>query len=212
MARASVAHTSALVPCTMPVIAALAARFFYGERIAPERRAGIALIGVAALCVLVSIFTGEGETDLATVVLLLLASAGWAAYSVAYRRSGLTAMQAAAVVFAWSTLLLLPVAVVGGTGMGALPLPSLAFHLVAQGVLTGLVATIAYGLAINRLGVPRAASFSVLVPVIATVLAFFWIGETPSVLDGVALAIGTLGVAAVNGVLRRPTAGTPPIS
>ena len=90
-------------------------------------------------------------------------------------------------------------------------------ELVAQGVLTGLVATIAYGLAINRLGVPRAASFSVLVPVIATVLAFFWIGEVPSVLDGVALAVGTLGVAVVNGVLRRPrrpgpTAGTPPIS
>lgn len=215
MARASVAHTAALVPCTMPVIAAVAARVCYGERIPARRRAGIGLIAVAALCVLASVFAGGGATDLPTVGLLLLASGGWAAYTVAYRRSGLTAMQGAGIVFAWSTLLMLPVAAIGGTGMGAVPLSSLAFHFLVQGVLTGLVATVAYGLAIDRLGTARASSFSVLVPVLATVLAFFWLGEAPSVLDGLALAIGTLGVAAVNGVLprrRSPIAGKPPIS
>jgi len=216
MARASVAHTAALVPCTMPVLAALGSRVFYGERIPAAHRIGIGLIGLAALCVLVSVFTGQGTTDLPTIGLLLLASAGWAAYSVAYRRSGLTAMQGAGIVFAWSTLLMLPVALAGGTGLAAVPVSALAFHLTVQGVLTGLVATVAYGLAIDRLGVPRAASFSVLVPVLATVLAVFWLGETPSVLDGVALVIGTLGVAVVNGVLRRApsgaTAGRPPIS
>jgi len=205
MERASVAHTAAMVPCTMPVIAALAARAFFGERIPRERRIGILLIAIAAGGVLVSALSGGGTTDLPTIGLLVLASCGWAAYTVAYRRSGLTAMQAAAVVFAWSTLLLVPVVLLGGTGLTDLPPSSLLFHATTQGVLSGLVATIAYGLAINRLGVPRAASFSVLVPVLATTMAVFWIGETPSLLDGIALAIGTSGVAVINGVisLRR---------
>jgi len=200
--RASVAHTAALVPCTMPVIAAAASWVFYRETIPRERRIGIALIALAALCVIGSVLAGGGGgTDFATVGLLLLASAGWAAYAVAYRRSGLTAVEAAAVVFAWSALLLVPLALWSGTGLMRLPLPSLLFHITAQGILSGFVATIAFGLAINRLGAPRAASFSVLVPVLATLLAVFWLGETPSPLDGIALAIGTLGVAVVNGVV-----------
>ncbi len=203
---ASVAHTAALIPCTMPVIAALAAWAIYGERIAGERRLGIALIAVAAACVLVTVLAGGSATDLPTVGILLLASAGWAAYTVAYRRSGLTPVAAAAVIFAWSAFLLLPALMLGGSALGGLSLSVLAFHGVTQGLLSGFIATIAYGIAIDRLGVARAASFSVLVPVLATVMALFWLGETPSVLDAVALGIGTLGVAVINGVvsLRRP--------
>jgi len=200
MARASIAHTAAMVPCTMPVIAAVSAWAIYGERIPHERRTGIALIACAALLVLGSVMTGGGETDLTAIGLLLLASCGWAAYTVAYRRSGLTAMQAAAVVFAWSTLLLIPLILVRGTALTDLPVSSLLFHIMTQGLLSGFIATIAYGIAINRLGVPRAASFSVLVPVLATALAVVLLGERPSALDSVALAMGTLGVAVVNGV------------
>lgn len=199
--RASVVHTAALVPCTMPVIAAVASWVLYGERIARARLLGMALIGFAALCVLGSVLSGSDTTDLTAIGLLLLASCGWAAYTVAYRRSGLTAMQAAAVVFAWSTLLLVPLVLLKGSALGQLSLASLVFHVTAQGVLTGCVATIAYGLAINRLGVPRAASFSVLVPVLATLLAVVWIGETPSLIDSIALGVGTLGVAIVNGAV-----------
>lgn len=205
MERASVAHTAALIPCTMPVLAAFGSRVIYGEHIAKERRFGIVLIAVAAACVLVTVLKGGTTTDLPAVGLLLLASAGWAAYSVAYRRSGLTPMQAGAVVFLWSTLMLIPALFLTGSGIGALAPSALGFHVVAQGLLSGFLATIAYGLAIDRLGVPRAASFSVLVPVLATVMAILWIGEEPSLLDIVALGIGTLGVAVVNGVvsLRR---------
>ncbi len=202
MDRASIAHTAALVPCTMPVLAAAGAWLLHGERIAPERRAGIALIAVAAALVLALVLSGRGgETDLPSLGFLLLASAGWAAYTVAYRRSGLSAVQAAAVVFAWSTLLLVPVILATGSALPGLPPATLAFHIAAQGILSGFVATIAYGLAITRLGTARAASFSVLVPVLATAMAVVWLGERPSVLDAVALGIGTLGVAMVNGAL-----------
>lgn len=202
LTQASVAHTAALVPCTMPVLAALGARVFYGERIPVERRIGIALIALAAMLVLGTVLAGYGGATSGTAIaLLLLASAGWAAYSVAYRRSGLTAVEAAAVVFAWSTLALLPFILFYGTDLPNVPAPTLLFHAGVQGVLSGCVATIAYGLAITRLGVPRAASFSVLVPVLATLLAVFWLGEHPSMLDVLALGIGTLGVAVVNGVI-----------
>ena len=209
--NASVAHTAALVPCTMPVVAALGARIVLGERIGRGRRAGIALIAMAAFLILAGVVAGDGRLDAATAAVLLCASAGWAAYTVAFRRSGLAPAQAAALVFAWSTLLLLPAALVADSGLWRLPAPSLAFHVVAQGLLSGFAATVAYGMAIERLGVARAASFSVLVPVLATGLAWLWLSETPSALDAVALALGTLGVAMVNGAIRiRPTVGRPP--
>lgn len=203
LTRASVAHASTLVPCTMPLIAATASWVVYGEKIGPQRLIGMALIAVAALCVLGSVLIGAGNADLTTIGILLLASSGWAAYTVAFRRSGLTPMQAAALIFVWSTILLVPLIAFTGSGLPDVPLTTIAFHATAQGVFSGFVATIAYGLAINRLGVPRAASFSVLVPVLATVLAVVWIGERPSALDTVALTIGTLGVTIVNGVFSR---------
>ncbi len=203
LSRASVAHASTLVPCMMPLIAAFGSWIIYGERIARQRLVGMGFIAIAALCVLASVLSGAGTADLGTLGILLLAATGWASYSVAYRRSGLTAMQAAALVFIWSTIIIAPFILLTGSGLPDIPLSRIAFHGTAQGIFSGFIATIAYGLAINRLGMSRAASFSVLVPVLATILAFFWIGERPSALDTVALAIGTIGVAIVNGVFPR---------
>ncbi len=200
--NASVAHTAAMVPCTMPLIAAVAARVFLGERIGRDRWFGMALIGVAAACVLLPVvFSGSGAT-LERMGLLLLASAGWAAFTVAFRYSGLTGLQATALVSLYSTVLLLPALYVAGSSLGGRSAGALVFHLTAQGLLSGFVATLAYALAIKRLGASTAASFSVLVPVLATVFAFFWLGEIPSGLDAFALGIGSAGVAIVTGALR----------
>lgn len=204
LGRASVLHASALVPCTMPLIAAAASWLIFGEPVARARRPGMVLIGIAAALVLLSILTGDGTTDLATMGLLLLACCGWAAYTVAFRRSGLKAVEATAFVCFYSTLLVLPVLAFTGSALSEVSLSSLAFHITAQGILSGFVAAVAYGLAIDRLGMAPAAAFSVLVPVMATVVAYFWMGEVPSALDCFALGVGTLGVAIVNGLIRLP--------
>lgn len=199
---ASVAHTAAMVPCTMPLIAAVGARLVLGERIGPERGFGMALIAVAAACVVFPVlFWGSGDA-LGRMGLLLLAATGWAAFTVAFRYSGLTGLEATALVSLYSTVLMLAAIAVTGSTLGELGMGALAFHLTAQGVLSGFVATLAYALAIRRLGAATAASFSVLVPVLATVFAFFWLGERPGGLDVFALGVGSIGVAVVTGALR----------
>jgi len=82
-----------------------------------------------------------------------------------------------------------------------------AFHSIAQGLLSGAVATIAFGYAIQTLGPPRASSFSALVPGLAAIIGFLWLGEVPSILDIIALGAASLGVAFANRAFGRLGAG-----
>ena len=89
-----------------------------------------------------------------------------------------------------------------GTAMGA---PT---HALAAVFFLGLgpaaLAYVAWSYALSRLPVSRAASFLYLVPPVAALLAWFWLGEAPrgSTLLGGAVAL--CGVALVNIVGRGP--------
>ena len=203
--NASVAHTAALVPCTMPLLAALIAWLLFGQPIQGDRKIGMAFIALAAAIVLLSIMMGSRLSQVPTILLLLLASLGWAAYTVSFRRSGLSPLQAASFVCLWSTILLVPSIAVFGTSLSDVPLPSLAFHIFCQGILTGSIATVAYSSSIERLGTLPASAFSALIPMLATCGALLWLGEIPSTVDMIGLSLGTLGVAIVNGVIRVPS-------
>ena len=94
----------------------------------------------------------------------------------------------------------------GDVGAAFLPMTQqqILFNVFAQGFLSGFVAVILYTIAIARLGAARAASFSVLMPVTGALFAWAWLGEQPLSGDWLALVLGTLGVAVVNGLIRWP--------
>ena len=83
------------------------------------------------------------------------------------------------------------------------------FHLLTQGLITGIGAVLAYGLAIRHLGAVRASTANALVPVCAALLGLAVLGEHISALDWIAVAAASLGVAVVNGLFpiakRRET-------
>ena len=85
---------------------------------------------------------------------------------------------------------------------------NLAFHAGVQGVLSGLVAVLAYGMAIRHLGALRGSTANAMTPVCAAIVAVALLGEEITWLDGLAVTCSSLGVAAVNGVfdpfMRRP--------
>jgi drug/metabolite transporter (DMT)-like permease len=199
---ASVVHLATIVFCTMPVFAVLGERLIFGTRLDPKRVPGFLLIGMAALIVILNALVAEGGTNPRSLLLMLIASAGWASYTIAFKHTGFSPLEGPAYVCAVSTLVLLIIKALSAGPWLPLSGSQLVFNGVAQGVLSGFVATILYTMAIERLGSARTASFSVVMPMIGTAIAYFWLAEVPSAVDFCALSLGTLGVVIVNDALR----------
>ena len=208
MHYAPAADAPPLLSGTMPLIVSGVA-IALGERFGTGRKIGLALIGAGALSI-VAYSAATGSTAWHGHLLLLGAAGLWAAYTLAFRRSGLSAIEAAAFVAAWSALALLP--------LGA---PALVHDLAAgraadilvqagvQGVLSGVVAIVLYGVAITRLGATRSASLTALVPPLAALVAIPVLGEWPTPATLLAIVGTTAGVALATGAfdgwrLRRP--------
>ena len=197
--QSSVAYLATIVPCTMPIFAVVAERLLFGKQPTPTQLTGFALIALAAVLVIVSALSGGGITP-ASLTLMFLAAAGWACYVVAFRHTGLTAAEGAAWVCTASTVIILIIKLISGDALLPLTREQILFNAFAQGFVSGFVAVLLYTTAIGRLGAARAASYSVLMPVLGSLFAWLWLHEQPSLLNLVALSLGTAGVAVINGL------------
>lgn len=200
--QANVVTLATVVFCTMPLFAILGDWIVFGTKVEPKRLPGFALIGIAALIVISSALMGELGTDPYNVLLMLLAAAGWASYTVAFKHTKFSPLEGPAYVCLVSTVILLAIKAISSEPVLPLTWSQIVFNGVAQGVLSGFVATIFYTMAIDSLGGARTASFSVIMPILGTAIAFLWLGEVPSIVDMIALSLGTIGVAIVNDVIR----------
>jgi len=214
MRDATAAEIGPLLPGTMPLFVAVLSMVLLGER--PGRACGMGLVliflGVAAI----------GGGDLLSRahgwqahVLLLAGAAMWAVYTIAYKHSGLSSLVATATVSAWSALALAPF---GVPSLVAAVHAGLAIDVVAQaviqGVLSGVVAILLYGLAITRLGTAGGASLVALVPALAAIIAIPVLGEWPSAVSTIGIIATTFGVGlsagAADYLRRRATAALTP--
>ena len=189
---------AALVPGGMPLWAALIMAAVLGARFAPRAVLGLALVAAAAALALGGAWAAGAWGDLRGAPWLLAASCAWAAYAVAYRDSGLTPIEATAIVAAWSTLLLIPLGLVFESRLGLLDAAGLVEQILLQGVVSGVVSVAAFALAIRELGAGRAAAFSALVPALAAFGGWAVLGEAPGPAASAAITLATLGVALVN--------------
>jgi drug/metabolite transporter (DMT)-like permease len=204
MQYAPAAEIAPLLPGTMPLFVAVIGWLAFAERPGRAQLAGYGLIVLGVACI-----GGRGIFHLESGAwrghLLLLAGAClWGIYTHAYRRSGLSALQAAALVGFWSMLMLLPFgisplvsAMVDGRA-GAIVLQAL-----LQGLLTGIAGIVLYGLAVDRLGASRAAAVSPLSLVLATLIAIPVLGEIPNEVAVIGIIAAALGVLLASGALNR---------
>lgn len=205
MQFAPAADIGALLPGTMPLFVALLTFAVLGERFGRGRIWGFVLIVAGGIAVGgFSLFTGDpGEWR--GHVLFLCGASMWAIYTVGLRQSGLNAWQAASVVNTGSLILLLPLALVWGNLQFAAPWTEIVAQAGVQGIASGLLAMVAYGIAIRQLGASSAAAFSALTPVIATLIAIPVLGEWPAALTWIGVVTVCLGVALASGVFSRAT-------
>jgi len=199
---APASHMAALSPGLLPLFAASISYVFFDERLSGRRICGLALIafGAAAL-VLVSVFA---ESAWKGDLLFMCAGLMGAIYAVRMRRSGLSAMEGAALISVYSMLFYLPV-------YAALWLPSsniftvtraeLVFQGFYQGVLMGAASLFSLSRAIVALGATRATAFISLVPVLGTVLGAAVLDEVPSMIEGAGVLSISLGVLLATGIV-----------
>lgn len=203
---APAAHMTSLSPGLLPLFAALIGLAFHGERVGASRAVGLALIvaGAVALAgISVAVLAGDvWRGDLMFVCAGLMG----ATYAVRMRRSGLTAVQGAALVSVYSLLFYLPL--YGALWLDAerlarVPAGELAFQGFYQGVLMGAVALFTLSRAIVVLGAARAAAFMSLVPVLGTVLGAVIVGEVPTAPETAAVLAISVGVLLAAGASGR---------
>ena len=204
MQYAPAAEIGPLLPGAMPLFVALIGWLVFREKPGRLRLVGFALILLGVACIgghgLLLMQNGAWRGH----VLLLSGACLWGIYTHAYRRSGLSALQAAALIGFWSMLTLLPF---GGPPLARATMDGLAgtifLQAVLQGVLSGLAGVVLYGIAVDRLGASRAAALSPLALVMAALIAIPALGEIPDAAAMVGILAANLGVLLASGALDR---------
>ena len=128
-----------------------------------------------------------------------------AGYTVAIRRAHVDGLHAAAIAAVLSLLIYLPFSLAFfENGLFSVPWADLVFQALYQGVLTAAVSLALYGHAIRLLGASNAAAFVALGPTMAALIAIPVLGEWPTSVAWVAIAIIAVGVYLASG---GPVAG-----
>jgi drug/metabolite transporter (DMT)-like permease len=201
----SAGRAASVTPTLMPVFAGLLGWALLREPPGKIRLAGYGAIA-AGLCGLILTVGGEhGAPSLLGFGLLALAATMWASYTLLLRRSGLTPIQSAALICFWSGVIFVPVYLALGIGhLGQAPAAEIAIQSFYQGVLMSSIALISFNRGVALLGSSAAAAMIALVPVVASLLAIVFLGEVPTMAEGVSIACIVAGVLLATRPARSP--------
>lgn len=197
---APAAHGGALFPGVMPLMVAVLAAAILKETFTVQKKAGLVLIVLGAIGIVWGNGGTLGTTQNVGHALFLAAGLVWAGYTVAMRRARLDGLHAAAIAAVGSLVLYLPAyAAIAGTSLFRAPLFDIALQAVVQGLLTAIVTLLLYGRMVSLLGATSGAAFVALTPAMTALLAIPVLGEWPSAIDWMAIALISIGVYAVSG-------------
>lgn len=137
-----------------------------------------------------------GGVRIGGFALVLFASFLWASYTVASRMLHVDPVVNAALVCVMNAVLFLPFWLASGglDHISATPAGDVWLQAIYQGLVTSVLALIAYAFAVNRLGPSAAAAFTPLSPVMAAVIGWLILGDTVDVATGIGLAMVAAGV------------------
>jgi drug/metabolite transporter (DMT)-like permease len=204
----SAAQASAVTPALMPVFAGLIGWLSLCESPGGLRLVGYLIIVGGLATLVIGNAPSDGRPSLGGIASLILAAAMWGIYTLRFRRSGLTPLQAAALICFWSALLYLPPYLLFGLShLDDASVQELMFHVVYQGVLMSVVAVVAFNRAVTLLGAGAGTVIIALLPVIVAALAVPVLGEIPSRIS--AMAIGAIAVGVL--LAARPAPSRRPI-
>lgn len=204
-AFAPLAHGAVIQPATIALTSLGGAAVVFGERITSAKLAGAAIL-IAGLVLIAS--HGDTRTSGSSLIgdgMFIAAGLLWSSFTLLLRKWQIGGPQATAAVSVLSAAVVIPAFLVFSdtTRLASLPLDTLLTQVFVQGVLSGVLAVLAFALSVRLLGSARSGLFPALVPG-ATLLAGLPITghvPTPTELLGVALAM--IGLLTAIGLFNR---------
>lgn len=207
---APVSHMGVLMAGASPLIAACAAWLLWGDSPGRVKGSGLALMSIGVVVLASGSVVGWTTNTWQGDVLFVCAAAMWACYTLTFRHSGSSPWHAAALVNAWSLLIvLLWVAARGGSALLSAPAADLVWQFLWQGVLAGVFGLWTFSVAIRHLGAASAAAFGALAPVVSAFGGWLFLGKGLSPGDVVPIVAVVSGVALASGAVGR-LPGSPP--
>lgn len=204
MGWAPVAQGSTLIPGTAPLFVTALAVLVFRQPLSSWRRLGLAAVLAGVACLL-GVGWAEGTALGMGQLLFLLCSLLWAVFTLSVRQSGLSPLEAAAVVTVPNGLLVLLYALLTPSTLTLTQVPTSEWltQLLVQGIAVGVGSSALYGFAIRQLGAEITAAIGSLTPVCATGLALALLGEGIQWSTALGLGLVTLGVVCASGLLQR---------
>lgn len=194
-----------LVPGLLPMIVTAFGLIVLKERVSALRWLGLGFIAAAVILVLTPAVLAADVDFLGGIPWLITAACGWAAFTVAYRQTNLTGVEAAAYVCLYSLPLLAVGAYIDGSQILSLPVNEMLWQGFVQGILSGIGSVIGYAYAVRSLGLPRASAFTSLVPPLAAIGGWLILGEAVSAAGWASVFCACVGVYVVNLAVAKAT-------
>lgn len=201
---APLAHGAVMQPAALTIASTVLAAIILYDRPTPARLAGIVLM-LGGLVVI----AGPGLMSIGSLTpigdaMFIIAGLMWAAFTIVTRHWRIAALPATAAVSVLSAAVYVPgyLAFVGPARLLAAAPDMLLAQVIVQGVLSGVVATIAFTRAVQLIGPARAAVFPALVPAVAIVVGVPVAGEVPTALQLAGLAVVSAGLVIALGIVK----------
>ena len=207
------AANAAILQATAPVMVALGARAYLGERLRARQRVGVTISMLGVLLVVTEGRLAElapSELRLGDF-LTLFALVGWTVYTV-YGKRVLSRHSPALITtaaYVCGTLILIPLAIVTAP---LTPRPRLgsavAWAVLLYHAIAGAVAHLWWYAAVERVGPSRSAIFMNVTPIVGLVMAAVLVGEEigPWQLGGAAMVLGGVALTTGGRTIVRPPA------
>jgi drug/metabolite transporter (DMT)-like permease len=200
---APAAHGAILGPPTLAVWVVVFGTLFFGIRPSIESLVSVCLIGIGIVLLLAASNINADWRTLIGDALFVCAGAMGALNSLILQRIRWPPTLAAAFTCTFSGVIVVPIWVLaaGSSQLSALTIPSLLMHALFQGVLFGVLVSLAITHAIRLIGSHRSSALNALIPVLGVTFAYFVANERLSVLELTASVTIVVGVFA--GTRRR---------
>lgn len=201
---APLAHGAVIQPSTITLGSMVAAALLLKERLTRDKALGVALI-VAGLAVIASQarVMGGGHVWIGDL-LFVAAGLSWTGFTILIKRWEIGALAVTAVVSIVSAIIVLPVMLIWGDigRIAALPTSTLIAQLIVQGALSGVLAVIAFGIAVRHLGAAKAGLFPAIVPAATLIVGTTVTGAMSMVFEWIGAALATLGLVTAIGLIN----------
>jgi drug/metabolite transporter (DMT)-like permease len=204
-AFAPLAHGGVIAPAGVTILSTAIATVALYERLSRSHLMGAGLVVRGILLIGWEGLTAVSGTRTWIGDLLFVASTvPWAVFTVLVRYWRLDALRAITVVSVLSMAVTMPAyqVVVGASHLLSFPIGALATQGLIQGGVQGVLATLGYTHAIRVLGVSRAVLFPAAVPAVSVLIGIPVLGEIPSSMQWLGLALVTIGLLSASGVQR----------